>query len=87
VFSGAEVRDIVRHLDHIVQTVGPEVPALGSDWDGLIVPPADMRTCVELPRLVQAMLDHGFSEDLIRNVLGANFLRALERLRPVRSAG
>jgi membrane dipeptidase len=80
--SGGRASDIVRHLEHIVQCVGPDVPALGSDWDGLIIPPADMRTCLELPRLVQAMLDRKFSPELIRNILGGNFLRAFERLRP-----
>ena len=80
--SGGRAADIVRHLDHIVRTVGPEVPALGSDWDGLIVPPSDMRTCLELPRLVQAMLDARFGPELIRGILGENFLRSLQRLRP-----
>jgi membrane dipeptidase len=80
--SGGRATDIVRHLEHIVNTVGPDVPALGSDWDGLIVTPHDMRTCLELPRLVQAMLDRKFSPELIRNVLGENFLRAFQRLRP-----
>jgi membrane dipeptidase len=80
--SGGRAADIVRHLEHIVRTVGPEVPALGSDWDGLIVPPKDMRTCLELPRLVQAMLDAKFSPELIRGILGENFLRSLAYLRP-----
>lgn len=80
--SGGRVRDVVRHLEHIVNTVGPDVPALGSDWDGLIVTPRDMRTCLELPRLVQAMLDAKFSPELIRGILGENFLRSFARLRP-----
>jgi membrane dipeptidase len=81
-WSGGRASDIVRHLEHIVRTVGPDVPALGSDWDGLIIPPRDMRTCLELPRLVQAMLDRKFTPDLIRGILGDNFLRSLKRLRP-----
>lgn len=81
--SGGRAADIARHLEHIVRTVGPDVPALGSDWDGLIIPPQDMRTCLELPRLVQAMLDRGLGVEVIRNILGANFLRSLRRLRPV----
>jgi membrane dipeptidase len=80
--TGGRARDVARHIVHIVNTVGPDVAALGSDWDGLIVPPQDMRTCLELPRLVQAMLDLGLAPDVIQNVLGRNFLRCLERLRP-----
>lgn len=84
--SGGRAADIVKHLAHIVKTVGPEVPALGSDWDGLIITPSDMRTCLELPRLVQEMLSAKFSPDLIRGILGANFLRSLARLRPGKAA-
>ncbi|HKU42071.1 MAG TPA: membrane dipeptidase [Polyangiales bacterium] len=84
--SGGRAADIARHLEHIVTCVGPDVPALGSDWDGFIIPPADMRTCLELPRLVQALLDRKFDIDVIQNILGRNFLRAFSRLRPGRSA-
>jgi membrane dipeptidase len=73
---------IVRHLAHIVDTVGEDHASLGSDWDGLIVPPRDMPTCLELPKLVQLMLDRGWAEGRIRKILGGNFLRALGQLRP-----
>lgn len=86
-FSGGRAEDIVRHLEHVVEAVGPDVPALGSDWDGMIVPPEDMRTCLELPRLVQVMLDRQWQPDLIRGVLGQNYIRALSRLRPGREPG
>ena len=77
--SGADL--IVDHLAHIVRTVGEDHAALGSDWDGAITTPRDMPTCLELPRLVQLMLDRGLGEGCIRKILGGNFLRALEQLR------
>ena len=73
---------IVRHLEHIVATVGEDHAALGSDWDGAIVTPRDMPTCLELPRLVAVMLSRGWPPDRVRKVLGANFLACLGRLRP-----
>jgi membrane dipeptidase len=79
---GCEASRVVDHLEHIVKTVGEDVPALGSDWDGMIVPPRDMPTCLELPRLVQLMLDRGWTSDRIRKILGDNFLRTLAQLRP-----
>jgi len=80
IFSG-RAESIVRHLEHIANVAGEEVPALGSDWDGAIVPPRDLRTCLELPRLVQIMLDRGWREEQVMRVLSQNFLRALTRLR------
>jgi membrane dipeptidase len=81
--KGTSADLIVDHLQHIVHTVGEDHAALGSDWDGLIVTPRDMPTCLELPRLVQRMLDRGFEPDRVRKILGGNFLRALRQLRPV----
>jgi membrane dipeptidase len=79
---GCKASRVVDHLEHIVNAVGDDVPALGSDWDGMIVPPRDLPTCLELPRLVQLMLERGWSSDRIAKILGRNFLRALAVLRP-----
>ncbi len=73
---------IVAHLQHIVDVVGEDHAALGSDWDGAIITPRDMQTCLELPLLVELMLRRGWSSDRVRKILGGNFLRALEALRP-----
>jgi membrane dipeptidase len=73
---------IVAHLQHVVDTIGDDHAALGSDWDGAIFTPRDMPTCLELPRLVDRMLARGWSADRIRKILGGNFLRALGALRP-----
>lgn len=72
---------VADHLAHIVQTVGDDFASLGSDWDGAIVTPRDMPTCLELPRLVQALLDKGMKPESVRKILGENFLRALAMLR------
>jgi membrane dipeptidase len=80
-YWGGKCETIVRHLEHVATVAGEHVPALGSDWDGMIVTPRDMPTCLELPRLVQAMLDRRWTHTRIRRVLGANFLDTVERLR------
>jgi membrane dipeptidase len=73
---------VVQHLEHVVRVGGEACGSLGSDWDGMIVPPVDLPTCLELPRLVQIMLDRGWPETRVRAVLGGNFLRSLRELRP-----
>jgi membrane dipeptidase len=72
---------IVDHLEHIVKVAGEDHAALGSDWDGAITTPRDLPTCLELPRLVQIMLDRGWSAERIGKILGGNFLRSLAALR------
>lgn len=78
---GGRAESVVRHLAHIVKTVGADHASLGSDWDGAIWPPRDMPTCLELPRLVQLMLDAGMDSDTIQKILGRSFLRTVEALR------
>jgi membrane dipeptidase len=78
---GGRLLSIVRHLEHVIEVVGEDHASLGSDWDGAIITPRDMPTCLELPRLVQAMLDRRWSSERIQKVLGANFLRCLVALR------
>ncbi len=75
-------RLVLAHLQHIIDVVGEDHASIGSDFDGAIVPPADLRSGDAYPRLVQHMLDGGWSDDRIRKVLGGNFLRAFRDLRP-----
>jgi membrane dipeptidase len=79
---GGSVQVVARHLAHGIKTVGPEHLCLGSDWDGLIATPFDMPSCLELPRLVQALLDEQVDESSIAWVLGNSALRLLALARP-----
>jgi membrane dipeptidase len=76
---GAEA--IVRHLEHVIAVGGEDTAALGSDWDGMIVTPRDMPTCLELPVLVDRMLARQWPEHRIRRVLGQNALRLIRTVR------
>jgi membrane dipeptidase len=80
VFSG-KASTIVDHLEHVIAVAGEDFASLGSDWDGSIVPPRDLPTCLELPRLVQIMLERRWQPERVQKVLGGNFLRALRLLR------
>ncbi|MEZ4365879.1 MAG: membrane dipeptidase [Kofleriaceae bacterium] len=75
------VEAVADHLLHIVATVGDDHASLGSDWDGAIVPPVDLATCLELPRLVDRLLRRGLAPASIQKILGGNFLRSLGELR------
>jgi membrane dipeptidase len=80
-FDGT-VATIARHLAYGVKRFGAEHICLGSDWDGMIAPPIDMPTCLELPRLVEALNREGLSSTAIRQILGGSFLRLLKETHP-----
>jgi membrane dipeptidase len=77
-YWGGKAEAIVAHLAHIVDE---DHASPGSDWHGAIVTPRDMPTVLELPRLVQLMLDRGWSDERIRKILGGNFLRVVAAIR------
>lgn len=75
------VRTVVDHLAHIVATVGDDHASIGTDYDGAITPPKQLPGIWAFPRLVQEMLDRGWSDTRIRKILGGNALRTIESLR------
>ena len=79
--SGVDVDTIVDHIDHLIDVGGEACPAIGTDYDGAITPPKDMPTPMSMPRLVDAMLRRGYSDDRVRRVLGLNALETIRALR------
>ena len=75
--GGDSVDDVVRHLRHVIDVGGEDAPALGSDWDGMIVPTPDLCDAAHLPLLTDALLRAGFAEKAIAKVLRQNAQRVL----------
>ena len=73
---------IMEHLAHIIDTVGEDHASIGTDYDGAITPPTGCRDGLAYPRLTDAMLHRGWSEDRVRKILGGNALRVLAAIRP-----
>lgn len=78
-----DVEMVIEHLEHIIGTVGEDFASIGTDYDGFIIPPKDLRDGREgLLRTVDAMLRRGWTETRVRKVMAENYLRAFEQLRP-----
>jgi membrane dipeptidase len=75
--GGDGLGPVVAHLKHILDVAGEDAPALGSDWDGFIVPTKDLQDPRGLPLLTDAMLKAGFSERAIGKILRGNVLRVI----------
>lgn len=69
---------IIEHIDHVVKLVGPDHVGLGSDFDGASMPEG-MEDCSKLPKITEALVGKGYSEDVIRKILGGNLLRVMEQ--------
>lgn len=73
-------RTLVRYLDqleHALRIAGEDAVAIGSDWDGAVVPAAGMQDVRALPHVTHGLLERGWSHDAVRKVMGENVLRVL----------
>ena len=80
--GGADLATVVRHIEHAVSAAGEDHVALGSDYDGMIVPPPELADVSMLPNLTDAMLRAGWSERRIAKILRQNVLRVLRDVPP-----
>ena len=69
---------MVRHLDALIEQLGEEGVALGSDFDGAVVP-AEIGSVAGLPHLVERLRHAGYSEELLRKIGTENWLSVLDR--------
>ena len=80
---GTEMRAITAAMRYVMELVGDDFVALGSDFDGATAPGFDTS---KLPALTQQMLNDGFAEESIRKILGANAVRVLRQVLPKEGA-
>jgi membrane dipeptidase len=69
---------IIDHIDHAVKLVGSDHVGLGSDFDGASMPEG-MEDASKLPKITEALMRKGYSDDDIRKILGGNLLRVMEQ--------
>ncbi|WP_312529054.1 dipeptidase [Paracoccus sp. (in: a-proteobacteria)] len=69
---------ILRHLDHMLAILGEDGVALGSDFDGALMPD-ELADAGMLQNLVSAMLDHGYGPDLTAKIAWKNWVGVLKR--------
>ncbi|GAC1644776.1 MAG: hypothetical protein NVS4B6_17950 [Mycobacterium sp.] len=71
---------LIDHIDHIAKVAGIDHVGIGSDFDGVGALPMQMEDVTKLPRIAQALLDRGYSDDDVRKVLGGNMLRVMHEV-------
>lgn len=69
---------VLRHLDHLLEFLGPGGVAIGSDFDGALLP-AEIGDASGMPRLMAAMAAHGYGDDLLEKLCHNNWISVLGR--------
>ncbi|MEW6287463.1 MAG: membrane dipeptidase [Chloroflexota bacterium] len=77
---------LIAHIDHICQLAGnSEHAAIGSDFDGgfgLQSVPPELDSIADLPLIGDKLIERGYSQTDVENILGGNWLRFLRRNLP-----
>ncbi|HEY2030942.1 MAG TPA: dipeptidase [Myxococcales bacterium] len=76
------VSTVADHIVHMVQVAGADHVCLGSDFDGIPLPPVGLEDASKLPALSDELLRRGLSEADVRKVFSENVLRVLEANEP-----
>lgn len=74
------VDTIVAHVSHVADLIGADRICLGSDHGAVRFDIPGFEDCTKWPVVTQALKDHGFSDTDVRNILGDNLLRLMERV-------
>ncbi len=78
--GSASIDSVVDHLLHVIDVAGDDVPALGSDFDGFVVPPEGLEDVAAMPNLTVALSRRGVSSRVLEKILGGNVLRVLDEV-------
>ncbi|MGF0539118.1 dipeptidase [Agrobacterium sp. ES01] len=70
------ISDMIRHIDYLVERVGIDCVALGSDFDGATIPEG-ITDASGNQNLVTALQDAGYRDDDLRKICRENWLRVL----------
>ncbi|WP_085473708.1 dipeptidase [Sphingobacterium psychroaquaticum] len=75
--ADAPLEKLLEHIDYLVQKVGIDHVAVGSDYDGIESAPQQLNDVSKFPVLTDALLKRGYSKEDVAKIMGLNFLRIL----------
>lgn len=75
--SDTDLTEIVKHCDHLINIMGEDHVAFGSDFDG-ISPPEALGDVSGLPRLLAVFRDSSYDQRMLEKLTWGNWLRVLQ---------
>jgi membrane dipeptidase len=77
----APFTSLIDHFDHIIQIAGIDHIGIGTDFDGIPVPPEGIDSAADLPKVTAALVARGHSADELQKLLGGNLLRVFREVQ------
>jgi membrane dipeptidase len=77
----ADVSDVAKHIDHVVNLVGVDYVGIGSDFEGVGDElPTGLKDVSMYPHLIYEFLKLGYSDSQIKKICGENLLRVWQQV-------
>jgi membrane dipeptidase len=78
----ATVKDLVDHIDHVVQVIGVDFVGIGTDFDGGGGIDG-CRTAADMKNITIELLRRGYSKSDITKIWGGNVMRVLQKVEDI----
>ena len=78
----ATVKDIVDHIDHVVQVIGVDYVGIGSDFDGG-GGVEGCKTVADMKIITIEVLRRGYTKSDIKKIWGGNFMRVFRKVEDI----
>jgi membrane dipeptidase len=72
---------LIAHFDHMIQVAGIDHVGIGTDFDGIPVPPQGIDSAADFPKITAALLARGHSAEDLHKLLGGNILRVFREVQ------
>ncbi|WP_410004368.1 dipeptidase [Aequorivita nionensis] len=69
---------VIQHIEYVINLVGVDYVGIGSDFDGIVLPPKQLDDVTDYVKITKALVEKGYSEKDIDKILGGNLLRVLK---------
>ena len=72
---------LIAHFDHVIKVAGIDHVGIGTDFDGIPVPPAGIDCAADLPKITAALMARGYTAEDMHKLLGGNLLRVFREVQ------
>jgi membrane dipeptidase len=77
----APFNSLIDHFDHVIKIAGIDHVGIGTDFDGIPVPPDGIDSAADLPKVTAALMARGYTAEDMNKLLGGNLLRVFREVQ------
>jgi membrane dipeptidase len=77
----APFNSLIDHFDHVIKVAGIDHVGIGTDFDGIPVPPDGIDSAADLPKVTVALMARGYTAGDMEKLLGGNLLRVFREVQ------